>query len=237
MKKISSSLRSLILMSIELKFSASWIKSVASWLKGRLQTWRYWALLFFSVFLILALFITFLGTGIYGYSYACRDCSNLLFVSQTQQAQSDHVHTCQALFAFRIWWPHPNSLSGTSVPMQTPKQRTSAQLITSGQNHVGHHFNNLRVQSIPVLNLQRNLICVVCSALTDGEVGSGRKTSAPLFAYQKDSPNLTSHTLQVQQSFHWARRQWTWRDPTAIALRRRVGSLMCYGKAYFINRV
>lgn len=131
---------------------------LSQWLAGRLQTRGYGALLFFSVLLIWELLITHLGIDIYCYSYACRDCCDLLFVSQ--QAQSDHVHTCQALFAFRIWWPHPNSLLAISVPMQTPKLRISPTLlITSGQNHVWHHFNYLRVQrphvhTWAVLNLQ-----------------------------------------------------------------------------------
>lgn len=83
----------------------------------------------------------YLVTGVFCYSYACRDCCDLVFVSQTQQAQSDIVNYCQALPAFRIWWTHPNSLWGTSVSMQIPKLRISPiLLIISGQNHVGLQF-------------------------------------------------------------------------------------------------
>lgn len=127
--------------------------------------------------------------------------------------------------------------------MQTPKLRTSPILLTSsGQSRVRHHFNHLRVQWAHVhtqalLNLQGSLLCLVCSALAYGEVGSGKKISAPLFACQKESSNLSCHALQVSQSFHWAGGQWTWRDPKTIALERIVGSRMCYGKAYFNNRV
>jgi len=114
-------------------------------------------------------------------------------------------------------------------------------LITSGQNHIGHHFNYLTVQWAHVrtqalLSWQGRRICLVCSSLIDGAVGSGRKISAPLFVCEKDSTYLSCHTLKVHQSFHWVRRQWTWRDPNAVAV-RTAGSLMCYGDAYLNNRI